>query len=618
MMKKKALFVLIPTLCLVACKSNSPTTSSDEIIDEETTAIRKEFDDYCNDFFLSYLGNNAYYWNVFTVNPQSFGFIRDENYKATYTTYSKVSDDDFKETYQMYKEEYDFFNKYNYDKLSYNQQITYDYIASFLEREMEYYNPENGYDDYLDLNYIDSYGGSVADFDSIIKGYHINTTYDLIDMNSYIESTTTAFNSYFDYAKDKIEKGYALSDTTIDGMTSFLDDISSQGEKYYLFSLVEDKIASSSVDESDKANYTALIKKSLNDFYLPAVESLSTNLKKLKGSLAKENEGYYAKYGDRAKQMYKYNLESLLGYKDINVDDYISELDEGISSYMSNINQIILKYRLLSSKEGEKFLSYLNGDLKLSDETDPNKILETLKEYADTIVPKLNSNPEIDFSYMDEAVAKVTNAVAYYTKSPIDSTSKEYITLNGLYLNNDTDELITTIAHEGYPGHLYEYVYLKELGISNIATIMTNTGHGEGWACYVEERLYDYLSSKSSSKAYKLYCDYSKYNFLTSYALYARVDAGINYEGWNVSKLKNYLDQNGFNADIAQDLYDQLIEIPTSYASYGYGSLKMHKYHLEAKSNSKKYDEIEFNKVLLSHGWAGYETLDKLVEEYIK
>lgn len=618
-MKKKALFILIPVVLLFSCSKNNTQTTPEISLDEDTIKEREDFDTYCNEFFLSYLGNNAYHWNVFTVNPKSFGYERDENYKASYTTYLKSTDEDMKETYQMYQDEITLISKYNYEKLSSNQQITYDYIAGFLEKQAEYYNPENDFDDYLDLNYIDSNGGSVADFDSMIKGYHINTVYDVIDMNSYISSTTTAFNSYFEYAQDKIEKGYALSDKTIDGMTSFLDDITSQGEDYYLFTVVEDKISSSTLSQDDKNNYLPLLEESLKECYLPAVNDLSSSLKTLKGSLQESDEGYYSKYGDKAKQMYKYNLESLLGYDDINIEDYIKELDEGISSYMTSINQVILKLQLLSNKEYENFLKYVNGDLKLSNETDPSTILETLKSYASTIVPKLSSDPEIEFSYMDDAVAKITNTVAYYTKSPIDSSLKEYITLNGLYLNNDTDELITTIAHEGYPGHLYEYVYLKELGISNVATLMTNTGHGEGWACYVEEKLYDYLADKSSSKAYKLYCEYSKYNFLVSYLLYARVDAGINYEGWNTTKLASYLNENGFNGDVAEELYDQLIEMPTVYASYGYGSLKMHKYHLEAKNKLKsKYDEIEFNKIILSHGWAGFETLDKLVSDYLK
>lgn len=358
-MKKKALFILIPVVLLFSCSKNNTQTTPEISLDEDTIKEREDFDTYCNEFFLSYLGNNAYHWNVFTVNPKSFGYERDENYKASYTTYLKSTDEDMKETYQMYQDEITLISKYNYEKLSSNQQITYDYIAGFLEKQAEYYNPENGFDDYLDLNYIDSNGGSVADFDSMIKGYHINTVYDVIDMNSYISSTTTAFNSYFEYAQDKIEKGYALSDKTIDGMTSFLDDITSQGEDYYLFTVVEDKISSSTLSQDDKNNYLPLLEESLKECYLPAVNDLSSSLKTLKGSLQESDEGYYSKYGDKAKQMYKYNLESLLGYDDINIEDYIKELDEGISSYMTSINQVILKLQLLSNKEYDNFLKYV-------------------------------------------------------------------------------------------------------------------------------------------------------------------------------------------------------------------------------------------------------------------
>ena len=66
----------------------------------------------------------------------------------------------------------------------------------------------------------------------------------------------------------------------------------------------------------------------------------------------------------------------------------------------------------------------------------------------------------------------------------LDNTSGENITLNGTKLG-DKNDVLGTLAHEGYPGHLYAYVYSKELGLSNLATVMTSTAHGEGWATYV-------------------------------------------------------------------------------------------------------------------------------------
>lgn len=619
-MKHKYL-LLIPILCtsyLISCQlGDKVINTTAEILDEETILKRQEFDSFCDEFFVEYLGSNAYYWNVYTINSQNFGYERDENYTATYQEYHLYTKEEKEQIYNEYNTYLEYLYTYEYDKLSQSQQISYDYIAFFLEKNSEYYNKDNGFDDLIDLNYIDSYGGSVADFDSMIKEYKIYSELDLIDINNYIKSTKESFSSYTNFVKDRIEYGYPLSDTTLDKMISFLDEITSQGECYYLYDVVENKIASSSLSDDKKAYYKGEITSSLTDYYLPAVKNLSSSLSSLKGNC--KEEGYYQKYGTKAQNMYKFNLEYLLGYSDINMDDYIKEIEDGINDYLTEINKIIIKlYYSLSSTERESFLEYVNGTKTLSNFTDPDEIILYLKEFSKTIVPELENEPDITFSYMDEAVGNITTTVAYYLKSPLDNNLSENITLNGKYLNDDKDELLLTIAHEGYPGHLYEYCYLKELGLSNISTIMTNTGHGEGWACYVQEKLYDYIKDNTTDKGLKLYCDYSKYNFLLSYLLYTRIDVGINYEGWTILELEEYLSLNGYNIDVATDLFETLIEMPTAYAAYGYGSLKMHNYHTNAKNKlGKKYDEVEFNKIIMSCGWSGYDKLDKIVNDYI-
>ena len=125
-----------------------------------------------------------------------------------------------------------------------------------------------------------------------------------------------------------------------------------------------------------------------------------------------------------------------------------------------------------------------------------------LKEFAKTIVPELQTEPEITIKEMDKASAAASNAVAYYMKSAIDNTAGEYITLNPLKVGGKND-VLSTMAHEGYPGHLYSYVRSKELGLSNIATIMTSTAHGEGWATYVQIKLFEYAKKKLINKILK-------------------------------------------------------------------------------------------------------------------
>ena len=179
------------------------------------------------------------------------------------------------------------------------------------------------------------------------------------------------------------------------------------------------------------------------------------------------------------------------------------------------------------------------------------------------------------------------------------------------------------MAHEGYPGHLYAYVYNKQLDIANVTKIMTSTAHAEGWATYVQLKLFEYIKEHNSfpeeaQDGVALYCDYSYYNQLVGYLLYTYVDYGIHYEGWDIAKIKQVMDNLGFNGDMAADLYKTLIEMPSGYAAYGYGMSFMLDLHVDAqKSLGALYDEIEFNKVVLSHGWCSLAELERTVDEYV-
>ena len=220
---------------------------------------------------------------------------------------------------------------------------------------------------------------------------------------------------------------------------------------------------------------------------------------------------------------------------------------------------------------------------------------------------------------MDVASAKVSNAVAYYMKSALDNTGSEYITLNPVKTKvSSQNDVLGTLAHEGYPGHLYAYIYSKELELSNLATVMTNTGHAEGWATYVQLKLYEYAKEQSDDEKFDAVMDYLYANELSSFLLETRLDAGIHLEGWTVEDIATYMTNLGYSGDSAESIYDLLVEIPTQYASYGYGKYIFIKLHNEAqKKLGIYYDEVEFNAMLLSKGWTDLEQLEKTYEDYM-
>ena len=280
---------------------------------------------------------------------------------------------------------------------------------------------------------------------------------------------------------------------------------------------------------------------------------------------------------------------------------------------MATQSKIVKNYGITTYDELDEFLAknaIFNGT--------PEEMMEYLKEFAPTIVPNLKSNPQILIKEMDVASAKVSNAVAYYMKSPLDNTGTEDITLNPIKLGGAND-VLSTLAHEGYPGHLYAYVNSKEIGQHYVSTIMTSTAHAEGWATYVQLKLYEYAKANTTKYALIDTIDYLYANELLGFLLETRLDFGIHYEGWDVKAVSAYLSKNGYNGGAAQGIYDLLIEVPSQYAAYGYGKIVFLKLHEEAQAIlSGYYDEVEFNAMLHSRGWTDLGELENTYKEYMK
>jgi len=202
-------------------------------------------------------------------------------------------------------------------------------------------------------------------------------------------------------------------------------------------------------------------------------------------------------------------------------------------------------------------------------------------------------------------------------KSAIDNFDVEYITLNPIKLG-DSNDVLGTLAHEGYPGHLYAYCFSKQLDLHELSVAMTSTAHAEGWATYVELKLYEYAYRNSTSDEEKDVIEYLILNHKSSFLLETRIDLGIHAEGWDVDQIGAFLTSLGYSSSFAGDIYKQLIEMPTTYAAYGYGKYYFMKLHDNAKAIlGKYYNEIDFNTMLLSKGWTKLGELEDTYNEYM-
>lgn len=595
--------------------NNDGTTKEYHAVLTIDNPANAEFDAYVDDMFVYFLNGDQSTLNIFTADYKKYGF---EHQEAKWTSYSRYTDEDYASDTAEIKRLNDEFNAFDYSKLSFSQQISYNSIKKTLasydfaiaHRDMNFIN----------LNYIDQFGGAAADIPSTMEGYTVRTEEDIKDIISYIDSVYDAFMTYVLYAKDRAEAGYPFTNFTIANMVSYLDGVSGrklnddEKTEYYLKGILTKKITDSQealgLSDEQITSYVSQLDKAFDNFIKAHVDLANALEKECMNLNPNMDEFYLGSYGEKGKEVYEYLLRNRLGIT-MSIEEYIDFLDTTLSKYMN-------LYSSVSSAGNVDAI--MNGEVKIIESNDVYDLIDYLKEFAKTIVPDLAATPEIDVAYMDKTVTANTTTLAYYMKSALDYDKKEYIHLNADALGKDYLETIKTLAHEGYPGHLYAYVSTKEnANLSNLVRVLTNVGHGEGWAKYVEIALGTYIGNQKGGdwvNAMKK----AAYWDLFVYNLYTRIDVGVNYEGWSPDEVYQYMHDMNLNVDknSAKDLAKTLAEMPTQYASYGYGQSLFYELHEDAKMIlGENYDEVEFNSMLLEHGWCGLSELENYYHEYM-
>ena len=357
---------------------------------------------------------------------------------------------------------------------------------------------------------------------------------------------------------------------------------------------------------------------------MKGVKSLSTGLELYKGKAKNSDQSYIGSYGKKGKAYYKWQFSQLTGIEDPDIGEIYDDIYKFYSMSYIKCAAVMVKIAEYEDTDHEiydEFYDYYDNNSVYLDLEEPHDILDYLKEAAKTIVPDLKSAPEIDFKYMDETAGKISNTLAYYYLSPIDDKgSREYITLNSVQIENNEESMLTLLAHEGYPGHLYAHAYSKEQNLDLLTAALGKTAFAEGWAQYVEGAVLDYVASTTDSEAVKLYCEYDKYSSMFDYASSLISDILINYYGYTIDELvEDGFVRDGLTDEQKQNYMSVFSEHPLVYVSYGYGRYYMEYLHDTAKSElGDKYDEVKFNGMLLSEGEPTFARAEEMTEEFIK
>ena len=492
--------------------------------------------------------------------------------------------DDYEDSVEDCDEYLKKLQSFDYDSLSETEQKDYRTIAFYLERNKEL----NSYP-YFDW----AFNSAEGVIDNLLTTFTEFVFYEKEDIDDYL-ATLASVPAYLDQClentKKQAAKGYFLTDAMLKATEDAIEKFVDKKDDNELIKIFDENIdAFDGLSTEEKEAYKKKNQEIVLNAYIPSYEKVAEELQKLKGSRKADynvssldgGSEYYAALA-RYKTSIDADVETIL---DI-CTQYIEKSVDELYDIMQNHSEVTEE--TLDFDSAEDVLSYLEGHLD-----------------AFPVLDKVYYNVQ----YLDPSVAN-DSIVAYYLSPPVDDMRDNVIKINGDNVS-DVLDLYTTLAHEGFPGHLYQTNYYIQQQPSLLRTQLTMMGYQEGWGMFAEGQAL-HVSGLSEYAS-----EYQKINIELNYVLSAAVDLGVNGLGWSTKDVSKYLDRLDLNSSIAKDLYDFATLQPGTILPYGVGVAMFELLENKAKNAlGNDFDQKAFNEVLLNDGNRPFEVVEDDVNAY--
>lgn len=552
----------------------------------------KEFESYIEDIFQQEMKTNTLNLHYTLAYPEDYGI---DEYQVTLGTMEPDAlEKNQKEAEKLQRE----LEKFDLSQLSEENQIIYDILS------LEFSSQLSLGSSYLLQEPLGPNLGIQAQLPILLAEYTFRTSSDIKDYFSLLADIPEYFQSILEFEEKKAEEGLFMSDVSADRIIQQCQSFMETGTENYLYSMfnqrVEELLNSRRISRHQADSFIEMHDKLMDQFVFPAYLSLSQGLEDLKGR--GKNTGGLA-YLDGGKDYYKYLVQSTVG-------DYRS-LDEILQSLLLQLQEDYSKVQeLLTENPAIISSAYSLPSSGLS----PEQMLDYLQHIITDDFPELEVK-EYEVKYVPESMEEFSSP-AFYLTPPMDT-----LTPNTIYINQSSQvsqaELFTTLAHEGFPGHLYQTVYFAGQDHHPIRELLSCSGYIEGWATYVESLAYGYSSPFLAIDQDIM--DFLCLNRSISLCLYSILDLGIHYQGWNMDTTADTLAVFGItDQETCQEIFQYIIENPANYLKYylGYLNFISLKDTVQTETGSN-FNLKEFHKNLLDIGPAPFPVVEKyLLAEY--
>ena len=573
------------------------TERAQESFSEDALKEQQEFEQYLDDYFKDVVTDDTLTYNYTIKDGADYGLEEPEvTLGDPGMTAEEIGQD--KEEFEGWVKKLDAIDR---SCLTEDQKLTYDVLDEYFEVSAGIFDNVYLYEPFSPMR------GLQANIATNFTDYRFD---DKGDVERYIEllgQIPDYFAEYLDFEQEKSEKGYFMSDAVCDKVISQCKDFVADKENHFMVTTFNDNIdALDFLTDEEKAEYKEANKQAVVNSLLPAFENVAAVLSGLKGTGT--NDGGICNY-DGGKEYYEYLLKNFAGTAK-SPEEVIDMLDTELQKLMVSLYQ----YYLGNQAAYEYFAANYDSIFAETDQMTASEMVDKMMETASEHYPDAGT-----INYKAEALDKnletiMDDVLAYYMAPAIDDPDNNLIRVNGLH----TDGMWTTLAHEGYPGHMLQNAYYMSTDPEPVRTLMNFLGYKEGWAmyaCYDSLYYYEYEEPEYGDTIAALY----QLNDEMSYLMMGRVDLGINYEGWTLQDTADYLTKNGMDGSAAQELYTTMVGDPAVYQSYstGYYEMKELRDYAEEKMGDD-FDLKTFNTIILETGPCQFDILKEQVDKKLQ
>lgn len=543
------------------------------------------FSEFCTTLFREEMKSNTINLHFTLKDPKAAGI---DSYEITLGSLSGDSPHNQARQLKKLSEE---LKKYSHRSLKGKDRLTCRLLSDYISRQQNLATYPY-YDEPLTPS-----GGVTSQLPVLLAEYTFRNTRDIKDYLGLLSQMDTYFLGILDFEQKKADAGLFMSDEACLKVIEGCEVFTEHPDDNFLIDTFSNRLnAMDGLTDTQKNAYLKQHSKVLSDHVIPAYSQMIKGLTML---LGRGHNNWGLCNFPEGKAYYEAVVSADTGCDD-SVEDLFSQIAKARREDLTFCQNLLEKNPKLASQSPKP-------DAALKEE---NSMLSRLQKEILTDFPA-PPQTEVEICHVDPALSEYL-APAFYITAPIDDISHNRIYINDA--KNDTDiYYFTTLAHEGYPGHLYQTICTSSYGAPEVLSLLNYPGYTEGWATYTEMQSF-YYAGLDPDLASLL-----QHNQAATLSLYATADIGIHYFGWEKEKIAAFWSEYGVDdTATVKRITDLILEEPGNYLKYYVGYLKFRQMREQLALENKSFSVSAFHEAILRTGPSPFSVLEETVRDQLK